>query len=159
MNINNLMIFNPIERMSYIRIFIFSLLLLVCSSSFAIELQEGQVWAYKTRVNEEDSTITILKIESYPHLGKVVHIRVDKIRLINPLKGNTVTDIPHLPFKYSAIEKSISELRRKKTKIPDFEEGYKMWKEAYLAGEAGAFESTIDVTLNLLIGGHWEEKE
>ncbi|AXI02075.1 hypothetical protein [Aquirhabdus parva] len=141
------------------RIFIFSLLLLVCASSFAVELQEGQVWTYKTRVHEEDSTITILKIENYPDLGKVVHIRVEGIRLKNPLKGNIVTDIPHLPFKYGAIEKSVTELNRKKTKIPDFDEGYRMWKKAYLAGEAGAFESTIDVTLNLLIGGHWEEKE
>jgi len=34
----------------------------------------GQVWKYKTRPNEEQSTLTILRIESLPKLGVIVHI-------------------------------------------------------------------------------------
>lgn len=125
----------------------------------AAELLPGQVWKYKTRQGEPASTLTILKVENYKDLGKVVHVRVDAIRMTNPLKGNVVTDVPHLPFKEEAVQKSITELVRKSPDIPAFQEGYDTWKSAYLAGKAGAFETTVGATLIAMLGGHWEVKK
>ena len=125
----------------------------------AMELLLGQVWKYKTRQGEQASTLTILKVESYKDLGRVIHIRVDSIRMINPLKGNAVTDIPHLPFKEVAVQKSVTELVRKSPAIPEFQEGYDTWKSAYLAGKAGAFDTTVSSTLTAMLGAQWEVKK
>jgi hypothetical protein len=38
------------------------------------KFKPGQVWSYKTRPGEERSTITILRVESSPKLGMIVHI-------------------------------------------------------------------------------------
>lgn len=125
----------------------------------AMELLPGQVWKYKTRQGEQASTLTILKVESYKDLGRVIHIRVDSIRMINPLKSNVVTDIPHLPFKEDAVKKSVTELVRKSPVIPEFQEGYDTWKSAYLAGKAGAFDTTVSATLTAMLGAQWEVKK
>jgi len=125
----------------------------------ATEMVPGQVWKYKTRQGEQASTLTILKVESYKDLGRVIHIRVDAIRMTNPLKGNVVTDVPHLPFKEEAIQKSITELVRKSPEIPPFREGYDTWKNAYLTGRAGAFDTTVSATLTAMLGAQWEVKK
>ncbi|MHC8332010.1 hypothetical protein [Pseudomonas sp. LB3P25] len=54
----------------------------VAAFSASKELQVGDIWAYKNRPGEDASTLTILRIENYPKLGKVVHIRVDGFRLM-----------------------------------------------------------------------------
>lgn len=136
------------------------LLLTVFSLAFAnaSNLQEGQVWAYTTRAGESNSTLTVLKIERYKDLGQVIHVRIDGIRMRNPLKGNIVTDIPHLPFRSAAIQRSVTKLLRKSSSIPDFKDGYDTWREAYDAGNAGAFDTDVASTLNAMLRGAWEVK-
>jgi len=133
-------------------------LLTMTSIVTAGELQPGQVWSYKTRHGEEASTITVLKVENYTDIGQVVHIRVNGIRMKNPLKGNIVTDIPHLPFGEMAVQKSITKLIRSSNAIPEFQVGYDTWKKAYLSGHAGAFDSSVGATLDAMLGAQWEEK-
>ncbi|MDR6385102.1 hypothetical protein [Paraburkholderia caribensis] len=125
----------------------------------ATQLRAGQVWAYKNRPDEQGSTLTILKVEKYPDLGEVVHIRVDGIHMPNPLKGNIISDIPHLPFKELAIKQSITHLVRTSIPVPDFRGGYDTWRKAHDAGEAGAFDTPVKQTLNAMLGGKWEEKK
>ena len=36
----------------------------------------GQVGSYKTRVNDQESTLTILRVEETPEKKRIVHIRV-----------------------------------------------------------------------------------
>ncbi|GAA0751352.1 hypothetical protein LRH25_14540 [Ideonella azotifigens] len=127
--------------------------------SNAADLQAGQVWTYKTRAGEASSTLTVLKVEQYNDLGRVVHIRVDGIHMTNPVKGNVVTDIPHLPFKDLALQGSVVKQLRKLSSLPDFQEGYDTWKKAYLAGQAGAFETPVSTTLDAMLGAKWEEKK
>ncbi|MGM9485433.1 hypothetical protein ACS5PN_29870 [Roseateles sp. NT4] len=133
-------------------------LLFSCSLAAAAELRPGQVWAYKTRAGEAGSTLTILKVENYKDLGAVVHIRVDGIRMRNPVKANAITDIPHLPFKEVALQSSITRQLSQSTAIPAFQEGYDIWKQAYLAGQAGAFDTSVSATLNAMLGADWNEK-
>lgn len=125
----------------------------------AADLQQGQVWAYKTRPGESDSTITVLNVERYKDIGTVVHIRVDRVRMTNPLKGNVVTDIPHLPFKESAVRRSVIKLIRTLSSVPEFQDGYDTWKKAYLAGQTGAFDSSINATLDAMLRANWEERK
>jgi len=136
-----------------------SLLLVLPFLANAAELQPGQVWSYKTRAGEAASTITVLKVERYKDLGPVVHVRIDGIHMKNPLKGNVVTDIPHLPFKAQAVQQSITKLLRQLPSVPEFQEGYDTWKKAYVAGQAGAFETSVSATLDAMLGAEWHEKE
>ena len=141
------------------RYFIIFLLFVMSSFVSAADFQEGQVWKYKARFGEGDSTITILKVENYKDLGCVVHLRVDKIQIRNTVRGNMITDIPHLPFKEDAVRQSVTKLVRRFPAVPDFKEGYDTWKQAYLAGQAGAFDTTVSKTLDAMIGAKWEEKK
>src|SRR3989442_16012576 len=68
----------------------------------------GQVWSYKTRPSEEQSTITIVKIETDPKLGKLVHISVTGLKIKNSdSELEYTTDIGHMPFAEKAIDKSV----------------------------------------------------
>lgn len=135
------------------------LLLAVSAFASASEFQVGQTWAYVTRPGESGSTLTVLKIEQYKDLGQVIHIRVDGIRMRNPIKGNVFQDIPHLPFRASAIKRSATKLLRQSTSLPSYREGYEIWKQAYEAGRAGAFETDVASTLNALSGASWDAKQ
>jgi hypothetical protein len=99
----------------------------------------GQVWSYKTRPGEEDSTITILRVESTPKMGTIVHVRIDKFKLEN-CKGNKGdSTMDHAPFTKAAIDKSVVKLLRTEKDIPDFDEGYKDW----LSHCGGLYQMTV----------------
>lgn len=134
-------------------------LVAACSLANAVELQAGQVWAYKTRPGEPGSKLTVLKVEKYDDLGRVVHIRVDGIQMRNPAKGNVISDVPHMPFKDAAVQSSITKLLSQSTSIPEFQEGYDTWKKAYLTGQAGAFDTSVSATLDAMLGAKWEVKK
>jgi hypothetical protein len=63
-----------------------------CDDSFVAEqlvdttdskYQVGERWSYRTRSGEERSSITVLKVESSPTLGVIVHVSVDGLRMQN----------------------------------------------------------------------------
>jgi hypothetical protein len=89
----------------------------------------GQVWEYHTRPREKKSTLTILKIESIPQLGVIVHIRVDKIRLRNCSGGPEPDKFEHMPFSRDAIDRSVVKLVKDHSDVPNFAEGYAEWRE------------------------------
>jgi hypothetical protein len=94
------------------------------------KFQPGQVWQYKTRPHEKNSTLTILKVESLAKIGVIVHIRVDKIRLRNCTGGPEPETFEHMPFSRDAIDRSVVKLVKDHTDVPDFAEGYKAWRKA-----------------------------
>jgi hypothetical protein len=87
----------------------------------------GQVWTYKTRNGESSSTLTILRIESLPRVGVIVHVRVDDVHFKNCTGGPSPTTIQHSPFAKAAIDKSVTGLLRTTQDVPDFESGYRDW--------------------------------
>jgi hypothetical protein len=104
----------------------------------------GQVWKYSSRLGEESSTLTILKIEKYEKSDIIIHIRVDGIKLYNPSAASGYSDlIGHMPFSEKAISKSVTELVEQNNNLPDFSEGYNLWKEAWESGKGGYW--TIDL--------------
>jgi hypothetical protein len=93
------------------------------------KFRPGQVWQYKTREGEENSFVTILKVESLVK-RTVVHIRVDKVRLRNCSGGPEPDTIQHMPFAREAVENSVTKLVREGSQIPDFQDGYDEWRKA-----------------------------
>jgi len=59
-------------------------------------------------------------------------------------------DVDHMPFSEEAIEKSGLKLLKEKTELPDFEEGYRMWREAFDAGRAGIYTITVADAVNVM---------
>ncbi len=104
----------------------------------------GQVWHYKTRPQEPKSTLTIVKIDSLPKLGTVVHISVKNLRMKNPLSKSGFSEtIAHMPFSEAAIDGSVDRLVEEQAEIPNYEEGYEEWKQAVDSGKGGIFTITV----------------
>jgi hypothetical protein len=94
------------------------------------KFRPGQVWEYKTRPGEEKSFLTILRVESLPKIGTIIHIRVDKIRLRNCTGGPEPDNFQHMPFTRDAIEHSVTKLEKESSDIPDYQAGYDEWRAA-----------------------------
>jgi hypothetical protein len=94
------------------------------------KFRPGQVWKYKTRPGEDNSFLTVLKIEGLPKVGTIVHVRVDNIRLRNCTGGPEPDNFQHMPFTRDAIERSVTTLQNEDAVVPDFQAGYDEWRAA-----------------------------
>ena len=109
----------------------------------------GQVWSYKTRPNEKKSTFIVVRVESHPKLGNIVHIALRDLKLRKP-GGDFIEQAGHLPFAEEAINKSAVKLLKEKAELPDYEEGYGLWREAFDAGRAGVYTITIAEAVDVM---------
>jgi hypothetical protein len=99
----------------------------------------GDVWEYATRSGEEQSTLTILKVDNSPELGVIVHIAVKKIKLANCHGGPYPDSVPHMPFERKALDESVTKKIASDRPLPDYRDGYEEWKEAYSKKKAGIY--------------------
>ena len=105
----------------------------------------GQMWSYQTRPGEEKSTFIVLKVENHPVFGNIVHIALDNLKLncrANP-DDCTVSQAQHLPFSEAAITKSAVKMLKENVALPDYREGYDIWREAFDAKRAGIYTASI----------------
>jgi hypothetical protein len=124
------------------KIFLLSVLtpLLTMTDALAQEFKEGQVWSYRTRVNEQGSTLLINKVESEPKLGSIFHISVSGVKVKNRrAPGGVTQELPHLPVSRKTLEESVLKLAGTTAPNPSYREGYATWKQAFDAGNAGIF--------------------
>ena len=92
----------------------------------------GQVWAYHTRPYEAGSTLTIVKTELDDKMGSIVHIHIQGLRMKNPHHKLGLTAIvSHMPCSEEAIDQSVTEVLQANALLPDYEEGYQQWREAF----------------------------
>jgi len=112
------------------------------------KFRPGQVWQYRTRSHEEDSTLTILKVESVPKLGTIIHVRVEKIRLRNCTGGPEPDKFEHMPYTRDAIERNVTKLVRERT-VPAFQTGYEEWRKAC----GGVYTITVAEAINVAEDG------
>lgn len=94
----------------------------------------GQVWRYDTRPGEEQSRIHILRVDDEGARGIIVHIAVS---------GTHLGPIGHLPVAPAALEASGLRLESKRAPIPDYEQGYAIWREGFDNGKAGVFTISV----------------
>ena len=101
---------------------------------------EGQVWTYATRSGESESRITIVRLDEDAEYGNIIHIYISDIEIANPdAPGGKTTYIAHMPYAEEALEECVAELERDSVELPEFQEGYRLWREAFQNGEAGVF--------------------
>jgi len=113
--------------------------------------KSGQVWRYKTRPGEEDSSLIVVKVENHPKMGNIIHIGLRNLRMKNPHNQEGYSDTAlHLPFAEEAIDKSVVKILEEKAKLPAFEEGYSLWREAFDAGKAGIYTITIAEAVEIM---------
>jgi hypothetical protein len=116
--------------------------------------EAGQVWTYQTRQGEEDSRLTVVKVEPHDKIGTIVHIRVEGVAQKNPrAPGGFSRVIHHMPFAEEAIRKSVTGLVARGVPVPaSFDEGYAIWKEAFEKGKAGVFTITVAESITFCEG-------
>ena len=118
--------------------------LIMSSSLFAHEYAQGQVWSYHTRPGEEASTLIINRVEDLPSHGKVFHISLREVRVKNPRHPDGVTtSLPHFPVSSATLDASCVELVGEVEPDPAYLEGYKTWRAAFDAGDAGVFSIPV----------------
>jgi hypothetical protein len=98
----------------------------------------GQTCDFKTPQGQPNAKLTILRVEDGGKVGTIVHVALSGVSY-----GDGHTSIPHLPFAESAIEQSVTALERESGPVPDFAEGYRMWREAFDAGKGGIFSISV----------------
>ena len=103
------------------------------------KFQVGDIWEYKTRPGEERSRITILRIENSPKVGIIVHVAVDNLTWLDCENKAFAQSIPHMPFGRGAIEASVTKRIASTRDLPDFEEGYRLWRDAFSKQHAGFY--------------------
>ena len=109
----------------------------------AKEFSVGQIWEYKTRATELGSKVTILKID-FLNDQEIIHIYVGGLKLKNPQSPTGYgEDISHMPISPDALKESVTELVNQTESLPNFEEGYEIWREAFDSGKAGIFTISV----------------
>lgn len=116
--------------------------------------QIGQIWSYQTRPGEETSYFQVVKVERHAKLGNLVHVAIREVNMKNPESleglGNRLKRIPffsdrvrHIPIVEKALNKSAAKLLREDVELPDYEEDYGKWRDAFDAGRAGIYNITL----------------
>lgn len=117
---------------------------LTMSIANASEFEVGQKWAYKTRPVENSSILTIVKIDEIKDV-KIIHISLEGVKIKNPQSPKGFGDkVSHMPISEDALGKSVTKIIGTTVTLPDFQEGYTMWKEPFDQGKGGYF--TIPVS-------------
>ena len=104
----------------------------------------GQMWSYKTRPGEAKSFFIVVKVETHPKLGNIIHIAVRKLKMQNPRSPDGISDdVNHMPFSEEALTKSAVKILKEKVDLPNFRDGYQEWRNAFDAGHAGIYTITL----------------
>lgn len=110
----------------------------------AFDVQEGQIWSYKTRAGEEHSVVLINKVETGKLGETIYHVSVDGIHINDPeTPQSPCTELPHAPVSQHTLNVSLVALVREGVQQSNFLDGYRMWNSAYEAGKAGVFTCTL----------------
>lgn len=103
----------------------------------------GERWSYRARPGDEESVLTILRVESSLNIGVIVHIRIDGLRLESAHAPGGVTEtIAHMPFAEGSIDGSVTTLAGAGDP-PEDDGGYQDWRREFEAGNAGVFTITV----------------
>jgi hypothetical protein len=111
----------------------------------------GQVWHYRARPGEEQSTLTILKVESHPKLGTIAHVGLTGLRIKNPnAPGGLTSEATHLPFSEKSVDDSVTTVANPSGPVPDYHDGYNTWRKSFDDGKAGVFTITVAEAVDVM---------
>lgn len=116
--------------------------------------QVGDKWKFQARPGEDNAALTVVKVESNPKVGTIVHISIEGVHIKNPRSTNGFNEtVAHMPFAEDAIEKSVTRLIAKGSPLPPFEDGYWQWRTAFENNQGGVFYVTVGEGLDFLEKG------
>lgn len=119
-------------------------------------LAVGQRWSYRTRPDEDGSTLVIGRLERHPTFGEIAHISIFGLRIKTPQRPDGVTStLGHIPISVESLRSSLLELMGSGSPDENFEQGYAIWSDVVKDGEGGVFSipvreivSYVEQTLN-----------
>ena len=130
------------------------LFMLAAGNVSAENYEVGQIWSYKTRPQEPNSTLMILRIDNTSKLGQVIFIGLKEVRVRHP-SGKVIASMSPLPFTKEALDKSVVKLVGKTDELMKSNSGYARWKEAELAGKTRqTYVKPVADIVNLLENGY-----
>ena len=68
---------------------------------------------------------------------------IDNVRLANCHGGPEPNSVPHMPFARKALEGSVAKKVASDQSLPDYQEGYREWREAYEQKNAGIYVVSV----------------
>lgn len=111
----------------------------------------GQVWRYKTRDSETESRVTIGKIETIEKLGTIVHVKITGLKMQSPSAPDGISkSISHSPMVEQQLVESLVAVTNESADLSGFDEGYKLWLEAYQTGKGGVFTIEVKEIVNTI---------
>jgi hypothetical protein len=117
--------------------------------------QVGQIWSYKTRPQEPDSTLMILRIDNTSKLGPVVFIGLQNVR-IRQSNGRVVATMSPIPITKDALDQSVLKVVGKTDKVMPSDKGYANWKATLLSGKnPPTHVKPVAATINDIENGSW----
>jgi len=115
------------------------------------EFKPGQVWTYRGAL-VPSSRMIVGAIDKPDNAvdTEIVSISITDAPIDPKTGGEKTQTVPHLPVAADALEKSVLELQGT-AQIPDgFDEGYRIWREAFETGRGGFFTITVDEIVQVL---------
>lgn len=107
----------------------------------------GHVWSFKVSAKQSRATLTVLRIDSVPALGRVVHVRLDSLDMSETGRvQNGQHTVQHMPFLRAAIDSSVVAKLVDSGVVPEYRDGYAQWRRA----NGGAFSVAVSSFLREL---------
>ncbi|HOW30662.1 MAG TPA: hypothetical protein PLP88_03785 [Bacteroidales bacterium] len=102
----------------------------------------GQVWNYKTRQNEVNSSLTIVSINNDKKEGVIIGVHLSNIKF-SRIGNFDEVNINFLPFSKSALDKSLTTIKEYTEELPDFKTEYDSWKHTDDTSINKCFRSSV----------------
>ena len=119
--------------------------------SSMIEFSAGQTWQYKTRPGEEASRLVVCRVDADRKLGTIVHVYVEGVAIKSPrAQGGVTRVVHHLPFAAEALRNSVGAPGAHRDDLPDYQDGYDTWRQAFDSGKAGVFTISVAESLDFM---------
>ena len=112
------------------------------SSAFAADLAVGQTFAC-----HPDGQIIAVVGRLDPAGDKVIA----SVSLFDQAPGSRAADVGHIPIDAGALKAACPSPAPKRALSENFEGGYALWREAFDAGKAGAFDIPVDQIIEVIL--------
>jgi len=111
----------------------------------------GQKYSFITDEDHPSPYFVVCAIDSEQGVD-IASIFIGGLRFKNSMTDSGYgTEISHAPVQVQSLLDSNPSLIAENVEIPDYQEGYKVWREAFEAGEAGYFTiSAADVVKTIV---------
>lgn len=102
-------------------------------------MEVGQKYSFSIEGNHPDPHFVVCKID-LDHGKEIVSISFGGLKFINPHSDTGFGEtISHAPVEKKALLNDQIKLLESGVELPEYEEGYKTWRQAFEAGDGGYF--------------------